>query len=105
NPLHALAEIIASLHDPDGTVAVDGFYDGIPALTASRRTELAKIIFHDEKYLGELGLTQGHGERGYSTLERLWERPTLEVNGVRGGGKYTVIPHIAVAHVSGRLVP
>ncbi|HET9896302.1 MAG TPA: dipeptidase [Streptosporangiaceae bacterium] len=105
NPLHALAEIIASLHDRDGTVAVDGFYDGIPALTASRRAEIAGIKFSAERFLAELGLTQAHGERGYSTLERLWERPTLEVNGVRGGGKYTVIPHVAVAHVSCRLVP
>ncbi len=105
NPLHALAEILASLHDPDGTVAVDGFYDGIPELSASRRAEIAGIQFSAEKFLAELGLTQAHGERGYSTLERLWERPTLEVNGVRGGGKYTVIPHVAVAHVSCRLVP
>jgi acetylornithine deacetylase/succinyl-diaminopimelate desuccinylase-like protein len=104
NPIHVLAEILASLHRPDGAVAVDGFYDGIPPLSTERRREIADINFSDENYLGELGLTQGHGEPGYSTLERLWERPTLEVNGVRGGGKYTVIPHAAVAHVSCRLV-
>ncbi len=50
-------------------------------------------------------MTEPHGEPGFTTLERLWERPTLEVNGVRGGGKYTVIPHVAVANVSCRLVP
>ena len=105
NPLHALAGILASLHRPDGAVAVDGFYDGIPPLSAERRREIAAIPFDEAVYLAELGLGQGHGEPGYTTLERLWERPTLEINGVRGGGKYTVIPHIAVGHVSCRLVP
>ncbi len=105
NPLHAISGILASLHDWDGTVAVSGFYDGIPELTAQRRREIAEVPFAVTQYLGELGLTEGHGEAGFTTLERLWERPTLEVNGVRGGGKYTVIPHVAVAHVSCRLVP
>ncbi len=105
NPIHALARILTSLHTRGGAVAVEGFYDGIPPLGAERRRELAGIPFSDENYLAELGLTLGHGEPGYTTLERLWERPTLEVNGVRGGGKYTVIPHVAVGHVSARLVP
>jgi acetylornithine deacetylase/succinyl-diaminopimelate desuccinylase-like protein len=105
NPLHALAEILATLHDRDGRVAVDGFYDGIPPLPAVRRAEIAAVPFDEAGYLSQLGLTEPHGEPGYSTLERLWERPTLEVNGITGGGKYTVIPHTAVAHVSCRLVP
>jgi acetylornithine deacetylase/succinyl-diaminopimelate desuccinylase-like protein len=105
NPLHALADILASLHRPDGKVAVDGFYDGIPELTPQRRRELAGVSFDVTRYLADLGLTEPHGEPGFTTLERLWERPTLEINGVRGGGKYTVIPHVAVANVSCRLVP
>jgi acetylornithine deacetylase/succinyl-diaminopimelate desuccinylase-like protein len=105
NPLHALSEILASLHDVGGTVAVGGFYDGIPALSPERRREIAAVPFDDERYLTDLGLTEAHGEAGYSTLERLWERPTLEINGISGGGKYTVIPHAAVANVSCRLVP
>ena len=105
NPLHALSEILAGLHRVDGAVAVEGFYDGIPELTLARRRELADVSFDVTQYLGELGLDEAHGEPGYTTLERLWERPTLEVNGVRGGGKYTVIPHMAVANVSCRLVP
>jgi acetylornithine deacetylase/succinyl-diaminopimelate desuccinylase-like protein len=105
NPLHALSAIVASLHRPDGTVAVDGFYDGIPALTAERRREIAAVPFDEAEYLRALGLAEARGEAGYSTLERLWERPTLEVNGMAGGGKYTVIPHLGVAHVSCRLVP
>jgi len=105
NPLHMLSGILASLHQPDGTVAVKGFYDGIGELTAARRGEIAAVPFDERSYLDALGLDEAHGEAGLSTLERLWDRPTLEVNGVRGGGKYTVIPHVAVAHVSCRLVP
>jgi acetylornithine deacetylase/succinyl-diaminopimelate desuccinylase-like protein len=105
NPLHALSEIVASLHDPDGRVAVDGFYDGIPELTPQRRREIASVPFDGTGFLRDLGLSHGHGEPGFTTLERLWERPTLDVNGMQGGGAYTVIPHVAVAHVSCRLVP
>jgi acetylornithine deacetylase/succinyl-diaminopimelate desuccinylase-like protein len=105
NPLHALSQILASFHDPAGGVTVAGFYDGVPPLTLQRRREIADVSFDEQSYLHDLGLSDPHGEPGYSTLERLWERPTLEINGVSGGGKYTVIPHVAVASVSGRLVP
>ena len=105
NPLHALSEILASLHDVEGTVAVPGFYDGIPELSEQRRREIAAVSFDVTQFLAGIGLAQAHGEAGYTTLERLWERPTLEVNGVQGGGKYTVIPHVAAANVSCRLVP
>jgi acetylornithine deacetylase/succinyl-diaminopimelate desuccinylase-like protein len=105
NPLQALSVILASLHHPDGKVAVAGFYDGIPELTQARRAEIARVPFDDAAWLTGLGVTDGPGEPGYSLLERLWERPTLEINGVSGGGKYTVIPHVAVAHLSARLVP
>jgi acetylornithine deacetylase/succinyl-diaminopimelate desuccinylase-like protein len=105
NPLHALSEILASLHSADGRVAVDGFYDGIPELSAERRAAIAAVPFDEDRYRADLGLDSVFGEAGYDTLERLWERPTLEINGVRGGGKYTVIPHIATGHISCRLVP
>jgi acetylornithine deacetylase/succinyl-diaminopimelate desuccinylase-like protein len=105
NPVHALAEILAGLHTPDGRVAVDGFYDGIPELSEERRAAIAAVPFDDDAYRTGLGLDELFGEAGYSTLERLWERPTLEINGVRAGGKYTVIPHAATGHVSCRLVP
>ncbi len=105
NPVHALCEILASLHDRDGAVAVAGFYDGIPELSPQRRADIAQVPFDGTGFLRDLGLSQARGEPGYSVLERLWERPTLEVNGVAGGGKYTVIPHVAVGHVSCRLVP
>jgi acetylornithine deacetylase/succinyl-diaminopimelate desuccinylase-like protein len=105
NPLHALAGILASLHRPDGKVAVDGFYDGVAELSPRRRRELGGVSFDEGRYLADLGLSEPFGEPGFTTLERLWERPTLEINGVQGGGKYTVIPHLAVANLSCRLVP
>lgn len=105
NPVHVLSEILAGLHNKDGSVAVAGFYDGIPPLTPGRRAEIANVIFSDEEYRKTLGIDEVFGEAGYSTIERLWERPTLEINGIHAGGKYTVIPHLATAHISCRLVP
>ena len=104
NPLHALATVVASLHRPDGSVAVAGFYDGVPTLSPGRRAEIDAVPFDEEEYRATVGAPALFGEAGYSTLQRLWERPTLEVNGISGGGKYTVIPHRAVANLSCRLV-
>ena len=105
NPAHALVGLLAGLHLADGAIAVDGFYDGIPPLSEERRAQIAAVPFDDDEYTAALGLGEVFGEPGYSTLERLWERPTLEVNGLAAGGKYTVIPHRATGHVSCRLVP
>lgn len=105
NPIHVLTEFLAGLHQSDGKVAVKGFYDGIPTLTDQRRSEIAAVDFNDDTYRIELGLDEVYGESGFTTLERLWERPTLEINGIKAGGKYTVIPHIATGHISCRLVP
>jgi acetylornithine deacetylase/succinyl-diaminopimelate desuccinylase-like protein len=69
NPLHALAEVLAGLHDADGRVAVPGFYDGIPVLAAARRAEIGDVPFDEAGYLRALGLDEPHGEPGYSTLE------------------------------------
>jgi len=105
NPNHALAELVASLHAPDGSVAVDGFYDGVSELTPADRDALSRVPFDDETYRREIGVRALYGEPGYTTLERLWTRPTLEVNELRGGGPFTVIPRRAQAHVTCRLVP
>jgi acetylornithine deacetylase/succinyl-diaminopimelate desuccinylase-like protein len=105
NPLHALAEILAGLHEPDGTVAVDDFYRDVLPPSAADRAALARVPFDEEAYRVEVGVPALHGEPGFSALERLWARPTLEVNGVEGGGRFTVIPHQARAHVTCRLVP
>lgn len=105
NPVHALSTILASLHDEEGRVSVPGFYDGVDELSAERRSEIDSVLFNDEEYRVSVGSPPGlFGEVGFTTLQRLWERPTLEINGFEGGGKYTVIPHIAKAHISCRLV-
>ena len=105
NPNHALAVILASLHDPNGGVAVDTFYDGVELLGDADRAALAAVPFDDEAYRREIGAPGLHGEPGYSTLERVWTRPTVEVNGIEGGGSFTVIPRRARAHLTCRLVP
>jgi acetylornithine deacetylase/succinyl-diaminopimelate desuccinylase-like protein len=105
NPLHALAQLLAGLHEPDGTVAVDDFYRDVLPLSAADRAALARVPFDEEAYRVEVGVPMLHGEPGFSALERLWARPTLEVNGVEGGGRFTVIPRQARAHVTCRLVP
>ncbi len=105
NPNHALARIVASLHADDGTVAVAGFYDGVDELPDADRDALARVPFDEEAYRESVGASALHGEPGRSVLERLWARPTLEVNELRGGGAFTVIPHAARAHITCRLVP
>ncbi len=105
NPAAVLAQILAGLHGPDGEVSVAGFYDGVAPLSPERRAEISAVAWDDTAYRTELGVPDLFGEGGYSTLERLWTRPTLEINGLTAGGKYTVIPARAVAHISCRLVP
>jgi acetylornithine deacetylase/succinyl-diaminopimelate desuccinylase-like protein len=109
NPLHAMAGLIAGLHDETGRVAVSGFYDRVRELSADERAAIAALPFNDETYLAQVGAPATFGEPGYHTLERLWTRPTLEVNGMWGGyqgpGDKTVIPSEAHAKISCRLVP
>lgn len=109
NPLHALAALIASLHTPDGGVAVEGFYDDVAPLGAEERAGIASVPYNEADYLARLGLQETFGEPGYSTYERTWARPTLEVNGLWGGfqgqGIKTVLPREAHAKITCRLVP
>ncbi|WP_206916156.1 dipeptidase [Alicyclobacillus suci] len=109
NAVHALVELLDTLHAPDGTVTVEGFYDDVIELSPEERAEYAKLPHDDESYRKSLGLPALHGEPGYTTLERLWARPTLELNGIYGGfqgeGTKTVIPNEAHAKVTCRLVP
>lgn len=109
NPLQAMATLIASLHDADGRVAVDGFYDRVRELTVEERAAIAALPFDEGAYLRMVGAPAAVGEAGYSTLERQWSRPTLEVNGMWGGyqgaGQKTVIPCEAHAKITCRLVP
>ncbi len=109
NPLNALAEILASLKGPDGRVRIDGFYDSVRPLESWERAEFAKLPFSDADFLAQLGAPSLEGEAGYSTLERRWARPTCDVHGLFGGyagpGPKTVLPRMAGAKLSFRLVP
>jgi acetylornithine deacetylase/succinyl-diaminopimelate desuccinylase-like protein len=109
NPVNALAKMIGSLHDESGRVTVPGFYDTVVALTARERAEIASLPFDEAEWLRSTGAPSVQGEVGYSTLERVWARPTLDCCGISGGfqgdGAKTIIPARAMAKVSCRLVP
>jgi acetylornithine deacetylase/succinyl-diaminopimelate desuccinylase-like protein len=109
NALHAMAELVASLHAPDGHIAIAGFYDDVATLPDTERREVRDLPFDETRFLAEVGAPATFGEAGYSTLERQWIRPTLEVNGMWGGyqgkGSQTVTPNEAHAKISCRLVP
>ncbi len=109
NPLHAIARLIASLHRPDGRVAVAGFYDTVRELSQPEQAEIAQLPFDERAYLAQVGAPLAVGEPGYSTLERQWTRPTIEVNGMWGGyqgaGTKTIVPSEAHAKITCRLVP
>ena len=109
NPLHAVATLIASLHDDSGRVAVAGFYDGVSEPTPQQRADIGNLPFSDAEYVAQTGAPAPYGEDGYSTLERQWLRPTLELNGLWGGytgeGSKTVLPSEAHAKITCRLVP
>lgn len=109
NPVHALAEILASFRDKEGTIAVEGFYDEVRGLTEEERAGWAALDFDEQTVKDEVGVTELGGEPGYSYIERTWARPTLEVNGVFGGfsgeGIKTVLPSEAGAKITCRLVP
>ncbi|GIW73190.1 MAG: hypothetical protein KatS3mg102_2732 [Planctomycetota bacterium] len=109
NPATALCRVLGRLHDERGRVAVDGFYDEVRPLEPWEREMFAALPHDDARYAAELGVPALVGEEGYSTLERVWARPTLEVNGLFGGfqgpGAKTVLPGYAGAKLSMRLVP
>lgn len=108
NPNHILARIIADLRDADGRIQVPGFYDGVPEPSLELLAGWEKLDFSEAAFLGEVGLSIPAGEKGRSVLEQTWSRPTCEVNGMHGGyigdGFKTVIPAVASAKISFRLV-
>jgi acetylornithine deacetylase/succinyl-diaminopimelate desuccinylase-like protein len=109
NPAMVLAQILAQMKDRGGHVKIPGFYDDVRELSEAERAEWKKLPFNETKYRKELGAPKLFGETGYSTLERVWARPTFEVNGLLSGftgeGAKTVLPATAMAKVSMRLVP
>jgi acetylornithine deacetylase/succinyl-diaminopimelate desuccinylase-like protein len=108
NPINTLASIVAELHDRDRRVQLDGFYDGVGELPAEIRAQWESLGFDELEYLGGAGIPQPFGEKGRTTLERMWSRPTLDCNGIFGGytqkGAKTVIPAEATVKLSCRLV-
>lgn len=109
NPVNVLAQMIAKLHDKNGKIAIPEFYKDVQNLTKKERESFKKLKFSEKKYAKELGVAELMGEKGYSTLERVWARPTLDCNGIFGGftgsGAKTIIPSKATAKISMRLVP
>ena len=109
NPINVLAEMIAKLHDEEGRITIDGFYDNVEIVSAEDRAEMNKLKDNPEEFKKSIGLSGVEGETGYTTLERTSIRPTLDVNGIWGGyigeGAKTVIPSKAFAKISMRLVP
>ena len=109
NPAMVLGQILAQMKDKSGRIKIPGFYDDVVELKAEERAEFARLPFNERKYRQELGAPKLFGETGYTTLERIWARPTFEVNGLLAGftgeGAKTVIPAVAMAKVSMRLVP
>ncbi|HUD58776.1 MAG TPA: dipeptidase [Acetobacteraceae bacterium] len=109
NPINALTRILGELQDANGRIQLPGFYDKVKPVSNAQRAQWDALGFDEHAFLGKIGLEAPAGERGYSALERLWARPTADINGIWGGytgvGSKTVIPSEASAKVSFRLVP
>jgi acetylornithine deacetylase/succinyl-diaminopimelate desuccinylase-like protein len=109
NPANVLAQMLAQLKDKSGTVKIPGFYDDVVPLKDEERAEYRRLPFDEKSVKKHLGAPRLFGERGYSVLERMWARPTLDVNGLLSGwtgeGSKTIIPAVSMAKVSMRLVP
>lgn len=108
NPLKEISRIIASFHDDEGRVTIDGFYDDVIEIGDNLKAQWETCGFDEAEYMEGAGLTTPAGEQGYSILEQQWSRPTLEINGMWGGyqgaGTKTVIPAQAHAKITCRLV-
>ena len=109
NPLNAMAKVLAALHDERGRVTIPGFYDDVQELTAAERKAINNGAVTKQTILAETGAPALWGELGYTVAERIGVRPTLDIHGIKGGfigaGQKTVIPAVASAKVSMRLVP
>ena len=109
NPAFVLAQVIAQMKDRGGRIKIPGFYDDVVPLQDAERQEWASLPFIERQYKKDFGIPKLFGESGYTTLERTWARPTFEVNGLLSGftgeGAKTVLPAVAMAKVSMRLVP
>ncbi len=108
NPINVLCEMMAQLHDKNGRVTIPGFYKAVRPLTKKEKREIKNLPFSDKTFQKTTGVLRLVGEKGYSTVERIWARPTLDINGIYGGytgeGAKTVIGSKATAKFSTRLV-
>ena len=108
NPIRVLTKILADLHDDEGRVTLEGFYNGVEALTPEIHDQWAALNHDGEQFLQSVGLSTPAGEKDYSVLEQIWARPSCDVNGIDGGysgeGFKTVLPSQARAKISFRLV-
>ena len=109
NPINVLARILGDLHDEQGRIQLPGFYDAVKPVTPEQRTQWQALDFDEAAFLHDVGLSAAGGEHGMMALQRIWARPTADVNGIQGGyqgpGSKTIIPSVASAKVSFRLVP
>lgn len=109
NPINILSEMIAKLKDKDGRITITGFYKDVLKLTKEERQNFKALKFSEKEFAKSVGIKKSVGEKGYSVLERIWARPTLDCNGIIGGftgqGAKTIIPSKASAKISMRLVP
>ncbi len=109
NPINALAVMISKLKDANGLILIDGFYDNVTPISEIERKEFARLPFDQKAFIKDLETDASPGEEGYTELERMWARPTLDCNGIWGGftgeGAKTVLPSKAYAKISMRLVP
>ena len=109
NPINILTQMVASLQDDNNRITIPGFYDKVEALSKKERQKMAEAPFDENQFKSSIGISEVHGEKGFSTTERQSIRPTLDVNGIWGGyigeGAKTVIPSKAYAKISMRLVP
>jgi acetylornithine deacetylase/succinyl-diaminopimelate desuccinylase-like protein len=109
NPVEVVARMVNDLKDRDGVITVEGFYDDVLPLKEDERKAFSDLPFDEAGMFADLEIKEGSGEKGYSTLERVWARPTLELNGIGGGfqgeGNKTIVPSEAFAKISCRLVP
>ncbi len=109
NPAMVLSQVLAQMKDRGGRIKIPGFYDDVVPLQEDERKAWASLPFNEKQYKKDFGIPKLFGESGYATLERTWARPTFEVNGLlsgfTGGGAKTVLPAVAMAKVSMRLVP
>jgi len=109
NPINVLCDMVGKLHDKNGKVTVPGFYQKATKLSKWERTQFRKLPYNEKSYMKSLGVPALQGEKSYSTYERTWCRPTLDINGFTGGyqgeGAKTIIPSYASCKITMRLVP